>query len=127
MSNIIALNSSALSEDCLAMSNQGTDCFLDLLIKAAADTDMTANQKELINYLTERKEVNEIAPGTASFDIDEMPWNPCSLHDDVRYLIGIIEVAKDPASWKLLDYTPNGQIILPWLDKFAEMIKKMDC
>ena len=126
MSNIISFNSSAPNEEWLAMSNQGTDCFLELIIKAATDTDMTANQKELINYLIERKDVNEVAPGTASFDIDEMPWDPCSLHEDVSYMLGIIEAAKDPDSWKQLDYSPNGQIIIPWFDRFAEMIKKMD-
>ena len=70
--------------------------------------------------------VNEIAPGTVSFDIDEMPWNPRSLHEDVSYMLGIIEIAKDPDSWKQLDYSPNEQIIIPWLERFAEMIKKMD-
>ena len=126
MSNIISLNGSAPKEKRLTMSNQGTDCFLELLIQSASDVDMTASQKELINYLIERKNVNEIAPGTASFDIDEMPWNLCSLHEDVSYMLGIIEAAKDPDFWKQLDYVPNGQIIIPWLERFAEMIKKMD-
>ena len=76
MSNIICFNSSAPKEEWLTMSNQGTDCFLELIIKAASDIAMTESQKDLINYLIERKDVNEIAPGTVSFDIDEMPWNP---------------------------------------------------
>ncbi len=83
-----------------SMSNQGTDCFLKLIIKSASDRAMTASHKNLINYLIERKDVNEIVPGTASFDIDEMPWNPFSLHEDVSYMLEIIEVAKDPDSWK---------------------------
>lgn len=99
---------------------------MEVIIKAASDRAMTASQKNLINFLIERKDVNEIAPGTASFDIDEMPWNPCSLHEDVSYMLGIIEAAKDPNSWKQLDYSPNEQIIIPWLERFAEMIKKMD-
>ena len=126
MSNIICFNSSAPKEEWLTRSNQGTDCFLEVIIKAASDRAMTASQKNLINFLIERKDVNEIAPGTASFDIDEMPWNPCSLHEDVSYMLGIIEAAKDPNSWKQLDYSPNEQIIIPWLERFAEMIKKMD-
>ena len=112
MSNIICFNSSAPKEEWLTMSNQGTDCFLELIIKAASDIAMTESQKDLINYLIERKDVNEIAPGTVSFDIDEMPWNPRSLHEE--------------DSWKQLDYSPNEQIIIPWLERFAEMIKKMD-
>ena len=90
MSNIICFNSSAPKEEWLTMSNQGTDCFLELIIKAASDIAMTESQKDLINYLIERKDVNEIAPGTVSFDIDEMPWNPRSLHEDVSYMLGII-------------------------------------
>ena len=50
MSNIICFNSSAPKEEWLTMSNQGTDCFLELIIKAASDIAMTESQKDLINY-----------------------------------------------------------------------------
>ena len=76
MSNIIRLNATELKEKNLSMSNQGTDTFLELILLAASDSDVTVNQKRLIEYLAERREVNLIAPGTASFDVVEMPWKP---------------------------------------------------
>ena len=54
------------------MSNQGTDCFLELLEKAASGSDMTENQRNLIDFLKARREINQIAPGSASFDVIEM-------------------------------------------------------
>ena len=49
MSNIISLSSTAPKEEWLTMSNQGTDCFMELLIKSASEITMTRNQKGLIN------------------------------------------------------------------------------
>ncbi len=42
------------------MSNQGTDCFLELLETAAAETDMTDSRRELIGFLKERREVKKL-------------------------------------------------------------------
>ena len=64
MSNIISVNAAEPEEKSLSMSNQGTDCFLELLLLSAADMDMTPNQRALIDYLKERRKINQNAPGT---------------------------------------------------------------
>ena len=64
------------------MSNQGTDCFLDLLIIAADGFEKTGHQKELISFLKDQKEINKISPGSAGFDLDEMPWQAVTLKND---------------------------------------------
>ncbi|MBQ6492709.1 MAG: hypothetical protein IJI92_02460 [Erysipelotrichaceae bacterium] len=124
MGNIIRLNDSAPKEEWLSMSNQGTDCFLELLIAAASDKEMTSAQKALIDHLKECLEINTVAPGTTSFDIDEMPWNADSLAEDKAFMLEVISKARDPSSWKGMDYEPDGTIVVPWLECFASMINK---
>jgi hypothetical protein len=73
MSNIIRLNELAPNSEWIVMSNQGTDCFLDLLITAADTFEKTEHQEKLLSFLKDQKDINDIAPGTAGFDITEMP------------------------------------------------------
>ena len=108
------------------MSNQGTDTFLELILLAASDLDMTANQKRLIKFLAERREINLSAPGTASFDVVEMPWNKDTLSEDVVFMMKIIEKAKTVEVAGKLDYRPDLKIVSPWLDQFSLMIWKLD-
>jgi len=126
MSNIIGSRKAAFGKESISMSNQGTDCFLELLEMAAAENDMTDNQRELIGFLKDRREENLAAPGTASFDIDEMPWKKETLSEDVVFMMEIIEKAKTVEVAGKLDYRPNLRIVSPWLDQFSSMIWKLD-
>jgi len=126
MSNIIRLNSTSPNKEWLSMSNQGTDCFLELLEKAAAGDEMTESQKELIGFLKEQRETNLNAPGTASFDVDEMPWNKATLSEDAAFLMRTVKRAKSVEVLRTLDYRPDIRIVYPWFDQFAEMIWKLD-
>ena len=122
MSNTIRLNGEAPLDQWLTMSNQGTDCFLELLLLAASSLEQTPAQRGLVAFLEERREVNRIAPGTASFDVEEMPWQRESRLEDAAFLTRVIEAAKIPSGWGPLGYVPDKSIVFPWLDKFAEMI-----
>ena len=51
MSNSIGFSKAVFGKENLSMSNQGTDCFLELLEMAAAENDMTDNQRKLIGFL----------------------------------------------------------------------------
>ena len=126
MSNIIRVKSAEPKEKTLSMSNQGTDCFLELLLLSAADVDMTPNQKELIGFLKERREINQNAPGTASFDIREMRWNKETLQEDVQFLMKIIGNAEKPEVYGRLDYRPDMRIVTPWLRQFGQMVYGLD-
>ncbi len=126
MSNIIGFSKAAFGEERISMSNQGTDCFLELLEMAAAENDMTDNQRNLICFLKDRREENLAAPGTVSFDIDEMPWNKDTLSEDAAYMMEIIEKAKTVEVVGKLDYRPDFRIVSPWLDQFSSMIWKLD-
>jgi len=126
MSNIIGFSKAAFGKESFSMSNQGTDCFLELLEMAAAESDMTVSQRNLISFLKERREENLVAPGTASFDIDEMPWNKDTLSEDIAFMMKIIEKAKTVEVARKLDYRPDLKIVWPWLDQFSQMIWKLD-
>ena len=126
MGNIIRLNKTASNDEWIVMSNQGTDCFLDLLIIAADAFEKTESQEKLILFLKDQKEINKIAPGTAGFDLDEMPWNKDTLSEDVVFMMKVIENAKTAETAVKLDYRPDLRIVSPWLDQFSVMIWKLD-
>ena len=126
MSNIIGFSKAFFGKERISMSNQGTDCFLELLELAAAENNMTNNQRKLIVFLKERREENLSAPGTASFDVDEMPWSKDTLSEDVVFMMKVIEKAKTVEVTGKLDYRPDLRIVSPWLDQFSSMIWKLD-
>ena len=126
MSNTIGFRKAVFGNERISMSNQGTDCFLELLEMAAAENDMTNSQRRLIGFLKDRREENLAAPGTISFDIDEMPWSKDTLSEDIEFMMKIIEKAKTAEIAEKLDYRPNLRIISPWLDRFSMMIWKLD-
>jgi hypothetical protein len=106
------------------MSNQGTDCFLELLLLAASALEQTPAQRGLTAFLENQREVNRIAPGTADFDVEEMPWEKASIREDALFLLRVAEAAKRRSGWEKLGYMPEEQIAFPWLDRFAEMVRE---
>ena len=126
MSNIIGFSKAAFGNEKISMSNQGTDCFLDLLEMAAAEEEMTDSQRKLIGFLKDRREENLAAPGTASFDVDEMPWDKDALSEDIVFMMQIIKKAKTVETAEKLDYRPDLRIVYPWLNQFSMMIWKLD-
>ena len=125
MSNVIRLNEHAPTQNWLSMSNQGTDLFLELLILAGESVEKTPSQKNLLSFLSVQRDINNIAPGTAGFDIEEMPWNESSLFEDANFLIEVAEIAKQPNTWKKVGFKPDEVIISSWLNLFEKMIKEM--
>ena len=126
MSNIIGFSKAAFGNEKISMSNQGTDCFLELLEMAAAEEEMTDSQRKLIGFLKDRREENLAAPGTASFDVDEMPWDKDTLSEDIVFMMQIIKKAKTVETAEKLDYRPDLRIASPWLNQFSMMIWKLD-
>ena len=125
MSNIIRLSEAAPNDEWIVMSNQGTDCFLDLLITAADTFEKTETQEKLISFLKDRKDINEISPGSAGFDLDEMPWQKKTLQEDTAFLIGVTAEAQSERNAEKLSYQVNMEIVLPWLERFASLLRRM--
>ena len=72
--------------------------------------------------LKEQLKINRIAPGTAGFDLTEMPWAEESLTDDVRFLVRVTEAAARDEVISRLPYELNREIVLPWVRRFGEMV-----
>lgn len=125
MSCIIRLNETAPNSEWIVMSNQGTDCFLDLLIIAADIFEKTEHQEELISFLKDRKDINDIAPGTAGFDLNEMPWQKEALKEDAGFLLRVTEEAQSEEVFQKLPYEADREIVLPWLRQFAALVRLM--
>jgi len=124
VSNIIRISESSPKIDSLVMYNQGTDCFFELLISAADYFEKTEHQKELISFLEDQKSINEIAPGTADFDIVDMPWDEDCLFEDIQFLLRAVEGAQTETIMDRLPYEINKEIVLPWLEQFGLMVKQ---
>ncbi len=107
------------------MSNQGTDCFLDLLITAADAFEKTEHQEQLISFLEDQKDINDLAPGTAGFDLDEMPWHTETFKDDAEFLLRVTAEARNERSFRKLPYEASTDIVLPWLMQFSVLVKHM--
>ena len=125
MSNIIRLNETAPNDQWIVMSNQGTNCFLDLLIMAADSFEKTERQEELISFLKDQKEINDRAPGTAGFDLDEMHWQDETLKTDAGFLLRVTAEAQNDSVFAKLPYEADRDIVIPWLEQFAGFIEHM--
>ena len=122
MSNVISL--SGVTTTTFTMSNQGTDLFLELLILASESQGMTASQKEIISFLKQQREINNIAPGTVDFEIGEMPWNEDYIIDDIEFLMDLSQKAKDRSLWDKLGFEPDEKIVDHYLDTFRNLLKE---
>lgn len=122
MSNIIRPMEFSANEEWIVMSNQGTDCFLDLLICAADALEQTENQNKLISFLKECKEINTVSPGTAGFDLTEMPWVEDTIYEDAHFLVSVIKQAQEDDTIEKLPYEVNKDIVLPWLKQLEVMV-----
>ena len=125
MSNIIRLNETAPHSEWIVMSNQGTDSFLDLLITAADTFEKTEHQEELLSFLRDQKEINDIAPGTAGFELTEMPWRVGTLAEDADFLLRVTAEARNESVFTKLPYDADRDIVIPWINQFAGLVESM--
>ena len=125
MSNIIRVSELSPNSEWLVMSNQGTDCFLELLLTAADDLEISEHQKELISFLEDQRSINDVSPGTVGFDIVDMPWDEECLIEDIEFLHQVVEVAQTETASTRLPREINSEIVLPWLEQFGSMVEQM--
>ena len=124
MSNIIRLNKTAPKDQWIIMSNQGTDCFLELLILSADALHQTEHQEARVSFLMDQKDINAIAPGIAGFDLVEMPWKEGTLKEDLDFLLRVTANAESERIFGELPYEANRDIVSPWLMQFERLIKQ---
>ena len=119
---MLAVNYSTLRNNLKAYCDKATDEFETVIVTRKNEKNVVIMSLEKYNNLRE----NLSALGTASFDVDEMPWSKDTLSEDVVFMMKIIEKAKSVEVAGKLDYRPDLRIVSPWLDQFSSMIWKLD-
>lgn len=123
MSNIISFDGKVAYDDSLVMSNGGTDAFINLLALSGAVIARTESEMRLMVYLSEQDQI--VGRGCVGFDIVEMPWDKETFEEDKKFIIKVVNGAKNRIGWEKLDYSPNEEIVLRYLDTFENLINRM--
>ncbi|MBD5510601.1 MAG: hypothetical protein HDR08_05030 [Lachnospiraceae bacterium] len=124
MSNIISFNGKVTSgDDSLVMSNGGTDVFINILALSGAAIAQTESEKRLMVYLSEKDQT--VGRGCVGFAIIEMPWDKETFEADKSFMIKVINGARNKIGWEKLDYSPNEEFVLHYLDTFENLINRM--
>lgn len=119
MSNFICLG-----DDVLHMSNGLTAVLIDVLTVAGSRLAQSDDEKRLVVWLAE-KDQSKVGIGTVGFDVREMPWNTENFEENKRFMLKVVEAAENRTDWDKLDYSPNEELLLPALKKFAQMLSHM--
>ncbi len=124
MSNIISFDGKvAFDDDSLVMSNGGTDVFINILALSGAVIARTESEKRLMVYLSEKDQI--VGRGCVGFDIVEMPWDKETFEEDKKFIIKVVNGARNRIGWEKLDYNPNEEFVLYYLDTFENLINRM--
>lgn len=122
MANIISLDS---INEYISMSNGLTSVFIDVLGLSGTHLAKIDAEKRMIVWLLE-KDQSAAGGGSVGFDISEMPWDDTAFEDIKRFLLDVIEGARQRDRWNFLDYQPDEALLFPCLDKFYRLISAMD-
>lgn len=124
MSNIISFDGKVVpNDDSLKMSNGGTDVFINVLALSGAAIATTESEKRLMVYLSEKDQI--VGRGCVGFDIVEMPWVKETFEEDKKFIIEVINEARNRIGWEKLDYNPNEEFVSYYLDMFENLINRM--
>lgn len=124
MSNIISFDGKVTSDDdSLVMSNGGTDVFINILALSGSVIARSESEKRLMVYLSEKDQI--IGRGCVGFDIVEMPWDKETFEEDKKFIIQVINGARNKNGWERLDYSPNEEFVSYYLDTFENLINRM--
>ena len=78
-----------------------------------------------MSFLKDQKDINAVAPGTAGFDLNEMPWEEGTLKEDLDFLLRVAAKAESESAFGELPYEANRDIVAPWLEQFERLIRQM--
>lgn len=124
MSNIISFDGKITpDDDSLVMSNGGTDVFINILALSGSVIAQTESEKRLMVYLSEKDQI--IGRGCVGFDVVDMPWDKETFKEDKMFILQVIHGARNKIGWEKLDYSPNEELALNYLDTFENLINRM--
>ena len=124
MSNIISFDGKPVpDDDSLAMSNGGTDVLINILALSGSVIVRTESEKRLMVYLSEKDQI--AGRGSVGFDIVDMPWDKETFEEDKKFMIRLINGARNRIGWERLDYCPNEELVSDYLNAFENLIGRM--
>ena len=91
----------APDDDSLVMSNGGTDVFISIPALSGAGIARTESEKRLMVFLSERDQI--IGGGCVGFETVEMPYDRRPFEADKRFLMQVIQGARNRSGWERLD------------------------
>ena len=124
MSNIIRFNDKTPVDDWLCMSNGATDVFINILVLSGSALAETEDEKQMIVWLSE-KDQHTLGFGTVGFDVVHMPWSNINFASVKSFMLRVVDGALLKLNWNRLDYPPNEELVMPFLEKFKQYIDRM--
>jgi len=106
------------------MSNGATSVFITVLGLSGTRLAKTDDEKKLLVWILE-KDQSKRGIGTVGFAISEMPWVKENFENQKTFMLEVVKGVKEKLGWETLDYTPNEEIIFPFMDTFSNIIKEL--
>ena len=110
--------------DSLHMPNGGAAVLVNILCLSGGRLAETESQKRMMVYIAEQNQ-NERGLGNIVLDIDRLPWDREHFAEDKAFMLRVIEGARQKFGWETLDYTPNEEFAMSYLDDFQKLIERM--
>jgi hypothetical protein len=124
MGNSICLYKNSYSDaECINMSNGLTSVFVSTLALSGSALAQTDRERELVVWLAEHDQ-DVVGIGTVSFSLVDIPWTSAGFEAEQRFLLKVIAAAQAQTGWERLSYSPNEELLLPRLAKFAQLVRQ---
>ncbi|URZ07497.1 hypothetical protein [Clostridium felsineum] len=109
----------------LGMSNGTSAVFFTVLGLSGSRLAKSKKEKEIIIWLLE-KDQEYVGRGTIGFDICDMPWRIDTFLEEKNFILNVIGKVKEKIGWETLNYNPNEDFVLPYIDIFYNMIDEFN-
>lgn len=123
MANHIGLHEK--SEEGFMVSNGGTDALISILGLSGTRLAKSEDEKCLIVWLLEHDQSCR-GRGAVDFYLAELPWDKDKFEVQQKFLLSVLDGVKQEIGWNNLDYRPNKEIMLQYIQKLSCLIEKME-
>ena len=110
--------------DSMHMSNGGAAVLVNILCLSGGRLAETESQKRMMVYIAEQNQYM-YGLGNVDLDIDRLPWDRAHFAEDKAFMLRVIEGARQKLGWETLDYTPNVEFALSYLDEYQILMERM--
>ncbi|MDP4178378.1 MAG: hypothetical protein Q8900_08590 [Bacillota bacterium] len=112
------------TDEWLCMSNIRMDIFLSVIVLSGSRLAVKKREKELIQWFCERDDTIR-GRGCNGFSICDIPWKEEDFEYERKFLLKVVDGAKEKLGWDVLDYEvneSNEDVIFQILEKFKILL-----